>query len=292
MLEEQKNQTKKPAETIVHPFKLFVFELILFSLGLVLGVVSGFQLRKLFNLQKISLPPVSMWQFIAWFSLGTLFILFLVYFLKFKKSRHLFFKGIFLLAVILGNLSFFDIWLGSVSSLLLVACLVIIWLKKDFLIIHNLVLLFAVAGIGATLGLRLEPKIVVLLLLVFSIYDYIAVYKTKHMVKIAKTMIEEKAIIGIVIPQKLSDFRSNLDVVKPGGQFLILGAGDIIFPLVLAVSVIPQGIGHSLVVSIFAVFGLFAGFLIFIFQKKRKPMPALPSIALFSIIGYLLMELL
>jgi len=37
--------------------------------------------------------------------------------------------------------------------------------------------------------------------------------------------------------------------------------------------------------------GLFAGFLFFISQKEKKAIPALPPIALFSIIGYFITKL-
>jgi presenilin-like A22 family membrane protease len=86
--------------------------------------------------------------------------------------------------------------------------------------------------------------------------------------------------------------------VKPGGKFLILGAGDIVFPLILTVSLIPQGISDSLIVASFSLLGLLVGFLIFISQPPtgpgggRQPMPALPPIALFSIIGYLITRII
>lgn len=112
------------------------------------------------------------------------------------------------------------------------------------------------------------------------------------MVKMAKEMLQHKAIVGFIIPQKLSDFSTQLKKVKVGGKFLILGGGDIVFPLILAVSLIPQSTLHALIIAFFSVIGLFAGFLIFISQKTRAPMPALPPIALFSILGYLLTKVL
>jgi len=73
---------------------------------------------------------------------------------------------------------------------------------------------------------------------------------------------------------------------------LVLGGGDIIFPLILCSSLIPQGIANSLIVGLFALVGLFVSFLFFIGQKTRKPIPALPPIALFSIIGYLITKVI
>ncbi|MCZ2845672.1 MAG: presenilin family intramembrane aspartyl protease, partial [Candidatus Bathyarchaeota archaeon] len=119
-------------------------------------------------------------------------------------------------------------------------------------------------------------------------YDFIAVYKTKHMVKMAKSMIESRAILGIVIPKKFIDFKKRLQDVEIGGDkkdCLILGSGDIIFPLILSASLLPQGIVKSGIILIFSIVGLFFGFILFL-KLGKKPMPALPPLALSSIIGY------
>ena len=170
--------------------------------------------------------------------------------------------------------------------------LIYLWLKKPLIFIHDLIIILGIAGVGAILGLSLEPKIIILLLIIFSIYDIIAVYVTKHMVKIAKEMIRQKVIVGFIFPLNISDFKENIEKVKPGGKFMVLGGGDVIFPLLLCVSLIPLGIKNSLTVAVFALIGLFVSYLIFIFQKTRRPIPALPPIALFSIIGYLLTKIL
>jgi presenilin-like A22 family membrane protease len=49
-----------------------------------------------------------------------------------------------------------------------------------------------------------------------------------------------------------------------------------------------EGILSSLIVAFFSLIGLFVGFYILTKQKIRQPIPALPPIALFSIIGFLI----
>jgi len=144
------------------------------------------------------------------------------------------------------------------------------------------------AGLGTVLGLNLTPLMVVSFLVLFSIYDFIAVYKTKHMIKMAKEMMTVGVILGFIAPSKLADLKIPLRKVKMGGKFLILGGGDVVFPMLLVVSLLPQGLFHSLIVAFFALIGLFFSFLIFISQKVRAPIPALPPIALLSLLGYLL----
>lgn len=104
----------------------------------------------------------------------------------------------------------------------------------------------------------------------------------------AKEMIEQKAILALVAPSNVSGFQASLGEIKPGGKFLILGGGDIALPLLLCSSLIPVGILNSIIVAFFSLIGLFVGFYIFARRKARAPIPALPPIALFSIIGYLI----
>ena len=110
--------------------------------------------------------------------------------------------------------------------------------------------------------------------------------KTKHMVMMAKEMIEKKVVLGFIIPKEVKYFKDKLDKVKPGGNFMILGGGDIIFPNLLAVSVISEGFLKALVVIIFSLIGTLLSY--WIFTREKKPIPALPPIALFSIVGYLI----
>lgn len=271
--------------------KIFLFQIILFSLSLVLGIFSAKRLKELFPFQKIP-EPISIWQFLIWFFLATFFLLFLIYFFKSKKEKKFFFKILFLVVVTLGNLFFFSLWFGSIFSLFLTSLLVFLWLKKSSIFWHNLFLILAIAAIGARLGISLKPESVIFLLIFFSIYDYIAVYKTGHMIKMAKEMISQKSILGLVIPQNISDFQTSLKKIKPGGKFLILGAGDIVFPLIFCSSLMIESFFHSLIVGTFSLLGMLFSFWLFISQKIRAPIPALPPIALFSIIGYLITKLI
>ncbi len=287
MPEKQKNEEKEIG-IFSNPMKIFALEAGLFLLTLLLGLLAGWKLKELYQEWIIVPEPLSIWKFLFSFVIATLFVLWFVYFVRLNKGKKIFFKILFLLAGILGNLFFFSLWFLDIVCFVLVFILTILWFKKPSLFFHNLFLIFAIAGIGSRLGLSLEAKAVILLLIIFSVYDYLAVYKTKHMVKMAEEMVSQKAILGIVVPQRISDFKTDLKNVRPGGRFLVLGAGDIVFPLIFAVSLLNQGFFQAFSVILFSFVGLSASFLFFVSQKKRKPMPALPPIAFFSIIGYLL----
>ena len=287
--DETEKQEEMKLTPIQVPWRIFFWKAFLFCLILGLGIATAFKINKILEIQKITPPPIPFWQFVLFLLLATLFILFLIRFMKFKRGKGIIFKTIFILAFGFGGLLFFSVWILDILALILILVLIFWWLSKPSVLIHNLCLIFGIAGVGSVLGLRFDPLMVVVLLILFSIYDFIAVYKTKHMIKMAKEMIEHKAILALIVPLNIFGFSQSLKEIKPGGgKFLILGGGDIIFPLLLAASLVPAGILNSLIVAFFALVGLFVSFWFFVSQKVPKPIPALPPIALFSIIGYLI----
>lgn len=280
----------KEEKKIAFPLRLFLGEIIFFSLVLALGILAAQKLSLFLERREIVLQPISFFQFLILFFLATLFIFLLSKFISSKKRGPLF-RILFVIISAWGGIIFLSLWIYD-FSLILIAILIYLWFKKGNILIHDLLVIFGICGIAPVLGLKLEPKVVIFLLILFSIYDFIAVYKTKHMVKMAKALIEERAILGLIFPPKFSDFFASLKEVRPGGRFLVLGGGDLAFPLLFCSSLIPEGILISLVVGFFSLIGLSVSFLIFIFQKVRAPIPALPPIAFFSIVGYLLAKIL
>lgn len=253
-----------------------------------LGIVASLRINSFLKIQQIEIPKVSFWDFILNFIIITAVLLIIIRFLKFQKGKGLIFKGLFILATSFGCLVFLEAWFSEPIPLILVALLIFWWLWKPSVLSQDTLMVLGIAGMGSVLGLALKPEILIPLLVIFSIYDFIAVYKTKHMVRMAKEMIAQRAILGFVIPPSLFGFKESLVGIQPGGKFLVLGGGDIVFPLLFSVSLIPQGILSTIIVAIFSVIGLFASFHFFVSQKVRQPIPALPPIALFSIIGYLI----
>jgi presenilin-like A22 family membrane protease len=273
-------------------WETFLIEAFLFSLTLGLGVGTAAKMEGIFRIQKVEVAKISFWQFIFYFLLATFFIFFLTRFLKFKKGKEIIFKTLFVLAVSLGGLIFLGLWLSEPLPLILIFLLIFWWLKKPAVLNQDILMILGMAGVGSALGLSFQPRMVIGLLIIFSIYDFIAVYKTKHMIKMAREMIENRAILALVIPSSIGDFKESLEKVRPGGRFLILGGGDIVFPLLFSSSLVPVSILDSIIVAIFSLIGLFVSFYLFTKQKVRAPIPALPPIALFSIIGYLITKLL
>lgn len=288
--EEIKNQKRGLLSFVV---RIFFWEAFLFSSVLLLGIFTAFKMSSLIKGQETFVQQPSPLWFILYFFLATLFIFILSLLRKFRRAKGLIFKFLIVFTSFFGGLILLSsLGVPDIFALAIMTILILAWLKISSVLIHDLVIILGLAGAGGVLGLNFKPQTVVMFLAIFSIYDFIAVYITKHMVKMAKDMIEAGTVLGLVIPQQPSDFKTDLKEVSPGGRFLILGGGDVVFPLILCSSLISQGIIQSLIVALFSLIGLFASFCLFVSQKNRRPIPALPPIALFAIIGFLVTRIL
>ncbi len=268
--------------------KMFLQELVSFSL---IGVISIFSVAKIYSSSFVSetqTPAISWWQFLLAFGIGTAIVLGLIRIMHGGLLLRLFFLfALFSGTLITTSVFIPDTW-ALIFSLFLVSFYVI-WSRVWF---HNLILILTLPGIVALLGASLNPWTVVLILIIMSVYDYVAVYKTKHMVRMAKAMISGRAIFAMIFPEHWQGFKSHLNEAHPGEGFMMLGTGDFVFPLIMAASAyIVSPVAAWLVFS-FALLGLLLMHLIFISQKIRRPMPALPPLAAFAIIGFLISTIL
>jgi len=278
---------------------VFWKEILLFLITQILGIVVAVKTSKILITLNVEIEQVSLSSFLIYFLIFTLAILAL---LKVsKKGGGIIFQIFFVLAIFSGLDILFSIFIGEPGAMILAFGLVILRFIRPTVLLHNLVVIGGLAGVGGMLGLTLIPRDAIILLVILAIYDVIAVYKTKHMVKMAETMIKKRAILGIIVPEKLSGFYGSMaDVEKDKfqkkekntrpktakmGRFMVLGGGDLALPLLLISSVAVNNIWQSIIILFFSLLGLTAMHFIFI-KLKSKPMPALPPLAVFSILGY------
>ena len=108
-------------------------------------------------------------------------------------------------------------------------------------------------GLTAILGISFGPIPALLLLVALAVYDAIAVYKTKHMIDLADTVMSESLPIMFVIPKHsgysfLKKEKTLKEQIASGEErdALFMGLGDVIIPGALVVSAykflrIPEG---------------------------------------------------
>jgi presenilin-like A22 family membrane protease len=284
-LEENKEkETPFPGK----PWGILFWEIFLFVLTFILGISTAYRLNIIAPPPKIEVTPSFFSQFILSVAFVLAIVLLIIKFVKSGFKKRVLLKTILLLVFFFGSFIFFEVWLGDAIAFHLILFLLFLWLKMPNILTHDLLMIFGMAGLSSYLGSELTPGVVAILLIIFSIYDIIAVYKTKHMVKMAKEMVEAGAMPGLILPSKVSELSTPLGKISLGGNFLILGGGDIVFPLLFSISALQNGIIQSAIIAFFALLGLLVSFWFFFRQKERKAIPALPPIAFFSIIGYLI----
>jgi len=282
----------KGAKSMSINFNLNNFWRVLVPFGLTqaLGLYAAWR----FLPDAIAAKPLD-WGNFSWADLAVpvgFIIIFFVLATKFKRAGSVFYKIFLSLIIFSGSQAVLGIWFMPVIATVLALALVVIFWAYQSVLIQNAAMILTIAGIGAAIGISLLPITVVYILVIFSFYDIISVYKTGHMIKMAQAMIESRAIFGFVIPEPGRTVRAKISGVAPGQGFMILGSGDVIFPLLLSVSVISISLAHAVIIAVFGALGLFLMHLIFSNQEVRRPMAALPPIALMAIIGYLLANLI
>lgn len=261
---------------------LFKKELFLFG---AIQALALFTVTRIGRPEQIFQPrPVDLGLFLFYFLIATIFFLI---FLRFS-SRRGFLKIMWMLAVFSGLNIFFGTLIEKNLAFLIAIGLTLLYWRAPTVEFHNFVMVLALPAIGALFGSQIMPTSAVVLLLIFSVYDVIAVYGTKHMVMMASAFLQEHVVPGIILSEKKSAIA--VSEVTPGAGFSILGSGDLVFPAVLASSSFLLRPHIGIIVAIFSVLGLFITHTIFFTQKVRRPMPALPAIAIFSIIGFFIGE--
>jgi presenilin-like A22 family membrane protease len=142
---------------------------------------------------------------------------------------------------------------------------------------------------------------VFIMLIVISIYDMYAVWKSKHMVKMAKFQAKNNLFAGLMIPyeqNKKIHLKISKKIKRTKVHNALLGGGDVAFPLIFAgvvmESLIKKGFTPQLaffqtITISFLVTGAVIG--LFVFAKKKKFYPAMPFISIACFIGYFVISL-
>ncbi len=263
--------------------KLLFQELVVFGLVQILGLWTGIRLFCKAALVEVRVTT-SIWEFVIAFALVTLL---LILFLRILKGN-LFFRGLFVLVIFLGCFIFFNILVSNTVALSLVILALLLRYVFPKVWLHNLVIGLATAGIGASFGLSLPLAAVLIIIFILSLYDYVAVYKTKHMVEMFRELLARKVIFALILSEKFKDWFVDFRKIQPRSKFLFLGTGDIVLPLILAVSALSYGLESAIFVVGGSLVGVVVLHAIFTSQPKRTPMPALPPLAFFSVLGFLI----
>ena len=155
-------------------------------------------------------------------------------------------------------------------------------------------------GAIAMLGISLTILIVLALLICMALYDAISVYKTKHMIDLADTLIDLKLPILFVIPKTkeyslVKQTKGLKESLKEGEKrdAFFMGVGDIVIPGILAAAAVHSISDYGFLIGLSVIAGTLVGFaLLMVFVLTGKPQAGLPFLCPGAILGYVISSLI
>ncbi len=187
----------------------------------------------------------------------------------------------------------------AAPALIIAAAVGITWTVVPRVWLHDSVMILAMVSLDAVFGRLISPWTAMVLILALAVYDFLAV-RFGYMVWMVKKLSESSTLPAFVIPRNDAEWSSSLkqpaftglvDEKPDERDYSILGGGDIGFPLLLVSSVyFCYGLSSALLVSVFSLLGLISAYWIQSAFLKGKPVPALPPIAILSLIALLIVR--
>jgi len=186
-------------------------------------------------------------------------------------------------------------WFSLICSIVLAFILmVVLYIFPEWYIID---ICGVVIGTGAIaiFGISLGIPLVIILLVVLAIYDAVSVYKTKHMIDLADTVMDLKLPVLLVIPKvrkyslikETKRLKEKLEEGEERDAFF-MGLGDVVMPGIL-VAAVYHNINDGLPIALSVMLGTLFGFVILMsFVIKGKPQAGLPCLCGGAIAGYII----
>ena len=154
-----------------------------------------------------------------------------------------------------------------------------IWNKDWFVLDLSGIIISSFSAAIVAIYLGLIPIVVLSIILIF--YDFISVNITKHMITLAQESTKNNIPSLFIFPEN-----ENFVIGEGEKNGILLGLGDSTIPTMIILATFYQlGLNGLILTSIFTMFGLL--FLI-IFSTKKRPLPGLPFLNTFALIGLLL----
>ena len=199
--------------------------------------------------------------------------------------------------------------IGVIFALLL---MVLLYFHSEWYVVNTVGMLVG-AGVIVMLGVAFVPGLIIIFMILAAIYDAWAVYRSKHMLELADTMIGLQLPILLVAPQdkgysfkdektKMVDKSEVRQVTPPTNipksskprkkskEALFMGLGDIIFPGMLVLSAVQWlDSDNSFAIAMFALVGSLIGyFVLMTYVARGKAQAGLPLLNGGAIVGYLI----
>ena len=197
--------------------------------------------------------------------------------------------------------------MGVILALLL---MVLLYFHSEWYVVNTVGILVG-AGVIVMLGVAFVPGLIMIFMILAAVYDAWAVYRSKHMLELADTMIGLQLPILLVAPQdkgysfkdektkmvEKSDIspvpqvhKTMIPAKKKSKEALFMGLGDIIFPGMLVLSAVQWlETDNSFAIAMFTLAGSLLGYLALMsYVARGKAQAGLRLLKGGAILGYLI----
>jgi len=189
-----------------------------------------------------------------------------------------------------------DVYLCVGLSIGVAGFLLVALVKKPEWYVIDSIGFFTAAGAIAMIGISLDIWLVIVLLIAMALYDAISVYKTKHMIDMADSILDLKLPVMFVIPKKkgysllkeTKRLKEKLEEKEEREAFM-LGVGDVVFPGILSVAAFHSLATNGFAMGLAVLVGTLVGFSVLIgYVVKGNPQAGLPLLCSGAIAGYVI----
>ncbi len=201
-----------------------------------------------------------------------------------------------------------------IGILLSILLMVLLYVHSEWYVVNTVGILVG-SGVIVMLGVSFVPTLIMVFMIAAAVYDAWAVYKSKHMLDLADTMMNLNLPILLVAPQD-SDYSMRTeratvhaspetpDVAKPvvaqervvakSNDAMLMGLGDVIFPGMLVLSTLQYvGGDDGFVMAMATLVGSLIGYSVLMYYVgKGQAQAGLPLLNGGAILGYIVGGLL
>ena len=202
--------------------------------------------------------------------------------------------------------------IGLLVSLLL---MILLYVHSEWYVVNTVGILVG-SGVIVMLGVSFVPTLIMVFMIAAAVYDAWAVYKSKHMLDLADTMMNLNLPILLVAPQD-SDYSMRTErstvhdapeqaprdtvqevprerVVAKSNDAMLMGLGDVIFPGMLVLSTLQYvGGDNGFIMAMTTLVGSLIGYSVLMYYVgKGQAQAGLPLLNGGAILGYIVGGLL
>lgn len=229
-------------------------------------------------------------------TIGTLILLYIA-----KKNKINMWRAWFFIASLIAiSISLGVILEGMILWTFTLIIVVLRFYRPNFFT-TNIAEILMYSGLAVFLVPILDVSTMLVILILISLYDMYAVWKSKHMITMAKFTSDNNLFPGLSLKydRNKKDKKTSSKIIKSGKTIGVIGGGDVVFPLLFAgtilVSLVSQGVSKNLAFaqsSIIIFMSAISLLTLFYFSKKEKFYPAMPFITIGCLIGYVIILLI